>query len=417
MRSLLMIALFGWVCIAASAGAAWAGGNCAMQQVARMTGAEPGETQPPLRIFDLRDGEADAVRISYNGMLAVLAEADVVFLGEQHDDPASHHMEWRILRDLTKMHSGCQALSLEMFERDTQRTLNAYLRGELTEDEFLAASRPWPNYPADYRPLIELAKAEGLPVVAANIPRPLASRVAKQGLEPARASYSIEEYLWTAASVHTPLDLYWELFYATMGAMMGGHGRGKSMPPSTGTGMPPAEEMPALEFVNEDEFRAPFAVGTSTLALVPEDGPVQAVLPSGLEPGQVMVYQIYQAQCIKDDTMAESIVLQRWIDPRRPILHVNGTFHSDYHQGTVARLIARRPQDRVVTVAMRPCAPLSSGDPSVEALDPEQFSMHPPVADFLVFVPAPESTDEPASEDVESKEMPAQDKGELPAGV
>ena len=69
-------------------------------------------------------------------------------------------------------------LALEMFERDVQDTLDAYLKGEIPEDEFLEQARPWPNYLEDYRPLIEFAKSKGIPVIAANIPRRAAAAVA-----------------------------------------------------------------------------------------------------------------------------------------------------------------------------------------------------------------------------------------------
>jgi uncharacterized iron-regulated protein len=400
-----------------AATAARAGEDCAAAQAAAKTGILPGESYPPLRIYDLRDGMDAAGLVSYRGLINELAGADIVFLGEQHDDPATHFMEWRILRDLTLAQHGAQALSLEMFERDVQHQLNAYLRGELSEDEFLAASRPWPNYPTDYRPLIELAKQQGLPVVAANIPRPLASKVAKQGLEPALAGYSVQEWNWAAGEVSAPLDLYWELFYATMGTMMGGHGGegGQAAPamPPTGMGGMPAVEAPALVFISEEEFRAPYTTGTPAFALAPLGGEVMASLPAGLNPGEAMIYQIYQAQCIKDDTMAESIARQRAVNPARPVLHVNGSFHSDYLQGTAARLQARRPQDRILTVTLRPARPVGSGEPLSEQLAAEEFSQQPRIADFILFVPAPIPVEEEPAPTEEATPAPAP----MPAGV
>ena len=32
-------------------------------------------------------------------------------------------------------------------------------------------ARPWPNYDTDYRPMVQVAKHEGLPVICANAPR------------------------------------------------------------------------------------------------------------------------------------------------------------------------------------------------------------------------------------------------------
>ena len=72
-------------------------------------------------------------------------------------------------------------LSLEMFERDVQPALDAYLAGTVPEEEFLKGARPWPRYATDYRALVEIARAHGWPVVAANVPRRIAADVAKSG--------------------------------------------------------------------------------------------------------------------------------------------------------------------------------------------------------------------------------------------
>ena len=114
-------------------------------------------------------------------MVAELAKADVVFLGEQHDDPGTHRLQAAVLEGLARRRSGPIVLALEMFERDAQPALDAWLRGASSEADFLAVSRPWPNHQNDYRPLIEIARAENWPVVAGNVPRRLAQAVSRRG--------------------------------------------------------------------------------------------------------------------------------------------------------------------------------------------------------------------------------------------
>lgn len=63
-----------------------------------------------------------------------------------------------MLQQLYAIHGDKLVLSLEMFEADNQSVLNEYLDGKITEDEFLAKSRPWPRYKTDYRQLVEFAK-------------------------------------------------------------------------------------------------------------------------------------------------------------------------------------------------------------------------------------------------------------------
>ncbi len=100
----------------------------------------------------------------------LLMDFGVIFIGEEHGSRVSHHAELTILKGLAERDSKL-VLALEMFERDVQDVLDAYLTGKISEKIFLKQSRPWPNYLEDYRPLIEFAKKKGLPVIAANIPR------------------------------------------------------------------------------------------------------------------------------------------------------------------------------------------------------------------------------------------------------
>jgi len=107
----------------------------------------------------------------------MLMDYNIIFVGEEHESRVSHDAELTILKGLAKRDSN-MVLALEMFERDVQKILDAYLKRKISEKEFLEQSRPWPNYLEDYRPLIEFAKKEGMPVIAANIPRRAAAAVA-----------------------------------------------------------------------------------------------------------------------------------------------------------------------------------------------------------------------------------------------
>jgi len=115
--------------------------------------------------------------LSLEESFEALIDFDVVFVGEIHDSRFAHEAELTLLTGLSQRDPNL-VLALEMFERDVQDILNAYLKGDISEDQFLEQSRPWPNYQDDYRPLIELAKTKGVPVIAANVPRRAAAAVA-----------------------------------------------------------------------------------------------------------------------------------------------------------------------------------------------------------------------------------------------
>jgi len=145
-----------------------------------------------------------------------LMDDDVIFVGEGHDSRSAHEAELTILTGLAERDPSL-VLALEMFERDVQKTLDDYLRGLTSEDKFLEQARPWPNYPTDYRPLVECAKSKGLTVIAANVPRRAASAVATADEVSPEVVGADRVYL--PAVLHLDSREYYERFLATLKGM------------------------------------------------------------------------------------------------------------------------------------------------------------------------------------------------------
>jgi uncharacterized iron-regulated protein len=129
------------------------------------------------KIYDTRTKQI----ISIDKIVADCAEADVLFFGEEHNDSAGHYLENKIFRALHAAYGEKVALSLEMFETDNQLVLNEYLAGQIDESRFSKDVRLWSNY-KDYRPMIEYAKQNKVPVIAANPPRRYVSMVSRRGM-------------------------------------------------------------------------------------------------------------------------------------------------------------------------------------------------------------------------------------------
>lgn len=168
-------------------------------------------------IFDKDGNPSDLDRI-----IERIGASDVVFLGEMHDDSVAHALQLEIFKRAVEKYGSTRipALSLEMFERDVQIVLDEYLRDLITEKHFLAASRPWGNYETDYRPLVELAKAKKLSVIAANAPRRyvnMVSRLGKSSLE----NLSKEAKSYLAPLPFAPAS---RAYSDKFNALMGGHG-------------------------------------------------------------------------------------------------------------------------------------------------------------------------------------------------
>ena len=258
-------------------------------------GAVTAMTPAGFRVHNSATGQT----IPFSALVAEASRADVVFLGEQHDDPETHFAEFALLDGIGHQRPKV-VLSLEMFERDVQPVIDAYLDGRMSEADFLAKSRPWPRYATDYRPLVMLARTRGWPVVASNVPRSIASAVSRAGLS-ALDTLPPSARVNVAREISCPHDRYFERFAEEMK----GHG---GVAPVSATDTAPS--------------------------------------------ASVMTQRFYEAQCIKDETMAESVAAALGRAGEGAIVvHFDGAFHSDFGLGTVARTKRRVPNAKLVVIS------------------------------------------------------------------
>jgi uncharacterized iron-regulated protein len=116
-------------------------------------------------------------------MLTVAGDARVVYLGETHDNPASHRLQLRVLKGLTELHPGRQALGMEMFVRSQQPVLDRWVQGLLDEKSFLKEVRWYDNWKMDfayYRDLLNFARERRIPVIALNAEKSIVEAVRRK---------------------------------------------------------------------------------------------------------------------------------------------------------------------------------------------------------------------------------------------
>jgi uncharacterized iron-regulated protein len=117
---------------------------------------------------------------------AALAGADFVLLGEVHDNPDHHLIQARLLGAITAA-GRRPALAFEMLDEDLQPAVDASLASHPGDPDALARAVDWEHggwYAfSTYRPIFAVGLGARLPVVAANLPRPVAKDVAKRGRE------------------------------------------------------------------------------------------------------------------------------------------------------------------------------------------------------------------------------------------
>ena len=274
-----------------------------------------------LASFTLR-GDRPAYRLftaagqpaDYDQMMQELAQADVVLFGEQHNDVLAHWLELQVAKDLLKLKKpGQLVIGMEMFERDVQPLVAEYAAGTLADTAFERQARPWPNYATDYRPLLQFVRENHVPIVGTNAPRPFAQAVARGSLKALEKLTAADRALLAPLPLKVDYDLPG---YKNMAAMFGGdskaHGGGAQ--------------------------------------------------------------NIIQAQALKDATMAHFI--QTSCSAGQTLLHLNGSYHSDHHDGIVAYLRQYAPKLRVKTLSV-------VTQEQLQQLEKEQVN----VADFVVVVP------------------------------
>jgi uncharacterized iron-regulated protein len=216
-----------------------------------------------------------------------LNNADVLFFGEEHNDSTSHYLEFALFKKLAEKYPGKVALSMEMFETDCQNVLDEYLNGFIREKNFITDARAWHNY-KDYRPLIELAKTNHIPVVAANAPARYTNMVNRIGLNSLEQLNKVGKSYLPPIPIDTATGTYYEKFLKIMG---GGHG--------AMTGM-----------------------------------------------------QMFQAQNVWDATMGWSIARFAKTHHGYKILQLNGSFHSEEKLGAAAQLKKYAPNIRILNIAV-----------------------------------------------------------------
>jgi uncharacterized iron-regulated protein len=165
-------------------------------------------------------------KVSYKKMLKKLAKADVVFFGEEHNNPIAHWLEYEVTADLAKIR--LLILGAEMFETDNQWALTDYLAGNLDTKQFKDTARLWKNYKTDYKPLVEFAKKNNLKFIATNVPRHYASLVYHKGFEGLDSLNADEKQWFPKLPIKYDASLPG---YVKMLKMMEGHG-GKNLPKS-----------------------------------------------------------------------------------------------------------------------------------------------------------------------------------------
>jgi len=243
----------------------------------------------------IRDGNTGE-RIDLDEAARRAARADVVLLGEYHDNPDAHAVQQALYARLLAREPRT-ALCLEMLERHEQPIVDGWLRGELTTDQLIdrTGSRTWSGQPnswiAFYQPCLDLAREHGAAIVAANAPRQYVSRANREGYDGLLALPPDERTLFDLP-IAPDVGAYRHRLAELMQEMRGSD------------------------------------------AAVPDE----------------QLDRMLRSQRVWDATMGASVARALEASPRAVLLV--GCFHSDFLGGTALEVVARRPGTSVFVVAI-----------------------------------------------------------------
>lgn len=271
------------------------------------------------------NAKGDAVTL--DTIVEAMKDAEVLFIGESHDDKEAHHLQFEILRRLNERYGKTRAvaLSMEMFERDVQIVVDEYLGGLITETHFLQSSRPWNNYAEDYRPMIEYARENNLAVIAANAPRRYVNRVGRLGRDSLNA-LSPQAKAWLAP---LPFAQASDAYAAKFNSLMNGNNE-------------TTNNKDALHAANNITKQSP----------------------------------MLEAQSLWDATMASAIA--EHLKKNSLIVQLNGSFHSAARLGAPEHLLRYRPNTRLLVLTIK-------DDESYPNFDAKT---HTQIGDFVIITPA-----------------------------
>lgn len=296
----------------------------------------------------------DGEPVSMEDVTRAMAEAEAVMVGETHTDPVGHWVEAELLRRILELYGAGEesgalrtvALSLEMFERDVQSVLDEYLRDLITEDQFQASARPWEYYEPDYRPMVEMAKAKGVQVIAANAPRRYVNRVTRLGRGALLDLSPPARRFLPPLPFPQPSEAYreeWNTLIRQMPMV-------QQCPPPEGE-----EEGPTME---EEEERPAMEMMRPSHDSPEEEGPSH---------GSSFMENALHAQTLWDASMAYAITTFLQMNPGAVVLHMVGGFHVQNYTGIPEKVQLYRPGTRSLVIHMEMAEDFTSFDPAEHA--------------------------------------------------
>ena len=135
------------------------------------------------------EAEAAAVHVpdmkGLSQVITAVGDKRIVYVGENHDNYANHTVQLQFIKDLSG--SGVQiAIGMEMFQKPFQPVLDEFIKGSIDQKTFLKKTEYFKRWGFDYdlyKPILDYARDNRIPVIALNIEKEIVDSVAKDGID------------------------------------------------------------------------------------------------------------------------------------------------------------------------------------------------------------------------------------------
>jgi uncharacterized iron-regulated protein len=131
------------------------------------------------QLYDLSENRS----ISLKQLAVELKTKRIVLVGEHHNNIRHHINQLEVIRALHE--AGAKvAVGMEMFRSDSQKYLGQWVAGKIPEKEFEKIYYANWNYNWSlYRPILQYARENRIPVLGLNVSRKITRQVASQGFQ------------------------------------------------------------------------------------------------------------------------------------------------------------------------------------------------------------------------------------------
>ncbi len=122
--------------------------------------------------------------LSFKHIMDEVQNKRVIFVGENHDQFAHHLNQLKVIKSMHQRGKKF-AIGMEMFQRKFQNAIDDYLHDKITLKIFLKKSEYFKRWGFDYnlyKPIIDYAKQNQIPIIALNLERELTKKISKNGL-------------------------------------------------------------------------------------------------------------------------------------------------------------------------------------------------------------------------------------------